>query len=125
MTSPLSQHVEHCLACSNPLCDIHASHDYMFPPPPKPAPKGIPHLTIERFQRNNPFPKINCWKVVLPTSFKPEGEPLVYLPEGHGMVWIQDMCEEVGGWRLFEARTNEDGLIMILAFHKPQTRWWK
>ena len=123
--SVLRQHVKGYQTCPNPLCDIRSSHDYLFPHPPRPALKGVPHLTIKRFQKNNPFPNINCWKVIAPVDFNPEGEPLVYLPEGFGTVWIQDMCEEERGWRLFEARTNEDGLIALLAFRKRRTTWWK
>ena len=127
MSCVSSQHVENYLACPNPLCNIRVSHDYLHfhPPPPKTAPEDVPHLVIKRFQKRNPFPTVNCWKVVAPAPFNPVGEPWVHLPEGYGKVWLQDACEEVKGWRLFEARTDEEGLVTRLAFRKCRVLWWR
>lgn len=122
---PLGRHVKHCLRCPNPLCDIRTSHDYHAPCPPQPITEGVPQLVIERFEDHDPFPKVNCWKIVSSEFLDPERKPWVHLSEGYGTVRLQYSGVERRGWALYEAIAWEGGLATRVALRKRRLHWWK
>ena len=120
---PPPVHVKDHSSCPNPICGIKALHDYHDLHPIPPVPPGVPQLEIARFGIFNPFPTINCWKLVSPMTFDPRNEPWVYLPGGYGTVWLTRTLE-AKGWVLYEAIRDEN-LITRVAFPKRrQWRWW-
>ena len=67
-------HVDSPLLCPNPLCNIKAPHDYVDLLPVPSIPIGILQLEIVCFTHPNPFPAVNCWKLVSPIAFDPKDE---------------------------------------------------
>ena len=121
---PPPVHVKDYSLCPNPLCCIKISHDFhdLLPAPPIPA--GVQQLRISRFGSSNPFPTVNCWKLVSPMSFDPRDEPWVYLPGGFGTVWLTITGIEADGWIMYNA-IQDERLIIHIAFPKWRRQWWR
>ena len=122
---PSPVHVKDCSICPNPLCCIKTSHEYQDLTPMPAIPSGVPQLEIVRFGNSNPFPSINCWKLVTPNMFDPESKPWVYLSEGYGTVRLSKVVE-VKGWVLYDT-IRDERLITRVALSKRrrwQWMWW-
>ncbi|KIJ90238.1 hypothetical protein K443DRAFT_126551 [Laccaria amethystina LaAM-08-1] len=100
---PCMVHVRSSSLCPNPLCNIkvpHDFHDLLLVPP---IPVGVKQLEVAQFMYPNPFPSVNCWRLVSPLTFNPEDEPQVYLQDGYGTVRLSRMAIEREGWVIYDA----------------------
>ena len=110
-TYPPLVHVNNSLLCPNPLCNIKASHDFVDLLPVPSILIGILQLEIVHFTHPNPFPAVNCWKLVLPINFDPKDELWVYLSGGFGMVVLAKTTMEREGWVIYYAM--RDGKLVM------------
>ena len=119
-------HVNSSLLCPNPFCNIKAPHDYVDLLPVPSIPIGIAQLEIARFTHPNPFPAVNCWKLVSPIAFDPKDELWVYLSGGFGTVVLAKTTIEKEGWVIYYAM-RDGKLVTRVALPKRRRwrwRWW-